>query len=362
MHNYTNNYTNHYTASVVGATGYSGMETVKLLLNHPEVRLTRCFATAEFSLPVLQQFNPNNSCDVLCLKDSELMQNLTDFVFLATPAEVSLRLAPKLLAAGCRVIDLSGAFRLQKNDYQKWYHFTHSEPALLQRAQYGLVPWNQTVNSLAAKQNALIANPGCYASAISLALIPLLKDQLIDANYIVIDAKSGTTGAGKKASEQLLFSEVTENCLPYRIGKHQHLPEIQEAVEKYAGIAIQPQLSTYLLPVRRGIIAGIYCRTAANLQNADIQACYSKAYAQYPLLQHGASDRHAQLLSLQNVVHTANTQIAYHLEQNYLYLFSSIDNLMKGAASQAIENLNLLLDLPVATGLSVTNTKRNTSI
>ncbi len=336
-------YMHKYTASVVGARGYTGIETAKLLLSHPSIQLTKCFATSDFSLSKLI-FEPGVE-SVQCFKESELMQNLTDYVFLATPAEVSLELAPKLVAAGCKVIDLSGAFRLKKNDYQKWYAFQHNQPELLASANYGLVPWAQPTKS------NLISNPGCYASAISMALIPLLKENLILADSIVIDAKSGTSGAGKKASENLLFTEASEDCTPYRIGKHQHLPEIQETLEQFTGVKAELQLSTYLLPVRRGIIAGIYAKANAGVTLSQIQNAFTKAYDHYPLVKHGTTTEKPELLSLKSVVNSGRTHITYHLEGNQLYIYSTIDNLMKGAASQAIENLNRLLDLPIHTGL-----------
>ena len=208
------------TASVVGARGYSGVELVKILLHHPLVNLTHCFATAAFKIS--DEILDSKAEALICLPDSELFQNLTDVVFLATPAEVSMKLVPLLLKEKKKVIDLSGAFRLKKSDYSKWYHAEHAEKELLMTAHYGLVPF---AGPLSLKTN-LVSNPGCYATAISMALIPLIKKNLIEVDSLVIDAKSGATGAGKKPSENILFSEVDGECLPYRVGRHQHLPEI----------------------------------------------------------------------------------------------------------------------------------------
>ncbi|MGZ5279126.1 MAG: N-acetyl-gamma-glutamyl-phosphate reductase [Pseudobdellovibrionaceae bacterium] len=325
------------TVSIVGARGYSGLELAKLLFKHPAVKLTHAFATKSFSLS--DDLFETEAASVSCLPEDQLMQNLTDIVFLATPAEVSLKLAPEILAQGKKVIDLSGAFRLKKNDYQKWYHFEHTSKETLMSAQYGLVPFAKP----ATRDIGLIANPGCFATAISMALIPLLKKNLIMANNLVIDAKSGTTGAGKKAVENLLFSEVAGNCLPYRIGQHQHYPEIQEAVEMYTGVQIEPHFSTHLLPTQRGIIASIYA-TSLTDSLADIEAAFSAAYQNNPLVKYGANI--AKLAKLTSVEGTAKTHISYQLVDRKLYVFSVIDNLMKGAASQAVENLNRLLDLP----------------
>jgi N-acetyl-gamma-glutamyl-phosphate reductase len=339
------------TASVVGARGYSGLELVKLLLSHPAVQLTHCFATQNFQLS--DDLLNAGIEKVNCLPETQIMDNLTDVVFLATPAEVSLKLAPTILAAGKVVIDLSGAFRLKKNDYQKWYHFEHSEKALLSQAEYGLSPFCGPHKKSDAK---LIANPGCFATAISMAIIPLLKRNLLDPESIVIDAKSGTTGAGRKASENLLFSEVAGECLPYRIGKHQHFPEIQETIENFSGIKVNPHFATHLLATPRGIIASIYAQ-AKTTDIKMIERAFTEEFFSYPLVRHGAQV--SKLASLKKVVGTPFTHISYELSGNKLYLFSCIDNLLKGAASQAIENLNRYLDLPVGFGLTANSASNN---
>lgn len=332
--------------SVIGARGYSGLELCRLLLRHPRVKLTHAFATQAFSLS--EELFPDSAAKVQCLAESEVMDNLTDVVFLATPAEVSFKLAPQILAAGKKVIDLSGAFRLRKTDPTPWYGFAPSKE-LLAQADYGLVPIAKPVSS----GPKLVANPGCYATAIALALIPLIQERLIDADSLVIDAKSGTTGAGRKASENMLFSEVADDCLPYRVGRHQHLPEIQEAVEAATGVLVQPHLVTHLLPVPRGITAAIFAKPLVSEVSA-VAAAFDKHYGDYKLLRHGPQV--SKLASLRRVVGGPNIHISYELVEtrdvvgsvsHKLYVFSVIDNLMKGAASQAVENLNRILDLPV---------------
>ena len=342
-----------YSCSIVGARGYTGLELAQALLKHEAVDLRACFATSDFDLSKYIA-NPKAK-NVKCLTIDKLEENLTDFVFLATPADVSMELAPIILAKGKKVIDLSGAFRLKKNDYMTWYAFEHTQKELLQNATYGLVPFAQPTAQPTAKpntaENALIANPGCYASSVLMALIPLLKNNLILKDTIVIDAKSGTTGAGKKASENLIFTEVDGECLPYKIGQHQHLPEIIEAVEFFTGAVINPFFTTHLLPTRRGIISSIYMKVSPNVKLADIEKAFSQSYANETLVQFGESEKAPQLMSLKKVVGTAKTHITYHLKNDQLFVFSTIDNLMKGAATQAIENLNRLYDLPTHTGL-----------
>lgn len=329
------------TVSVVGARGYAGIELSRLLLKHPAVKLTHCYATTSFSLA--DSLYMEKAREVICLEDKHLFETLTDVVFLATPAEVSLKLAPQILAAGKKVVDLSGAFRLKQNDYKAWYHFDHTEPAALALADYGLLPYAGPV----PKGCNLIANPGCYATAISLALIPLLKKGLIESENLVIDAKSGTSGAGKKAAENLLFAEVAENCSPYRVGKHQHMPEVEEACQMFGklpeGETIAPHFSTSLLPVKRGIIAAVYA-TAKTTEISEIEAAYAEVYADEKLVRFGQNV--AKLTNLSAVSGTPFTHISYELIGKKLYVFSVIDNLLKGAASQAVENLNRFLDLP----------------
>ncbi len=338
------------TASVVGARGYTGLELVKLLLHHPLVNLTHCFATAAFK--VSDEVLDSAAEKLICLPESELFQNLTDIIFLATPPDVSMKLVPALIKQNKTVIDLSGAFRLKKSDYSKWYHAEHLEKELLMKAHYGLVPFAGPMQ----QGPQLVSNPGCYASAISMALIPLVKKNLIDLTTVVIDAKSGTTGAGKKPSENILFSEVDGECLPYRVGRHQHTPEIQEAVQAFAGQSLPaPHFATHLLATKRGIIASLYMTTTAKTLD-EVTAAYADAFKDYPLVRFGTDI--SKLASLNKVIHTPYTHISYELVGNKLYVFSCLDNLLKGAASQAIENLNRTMDWPVTLGL-LNNLKEN---
>jgi N-acetyl-gamma-glutamyl-phosphate reductase len=325
------------SASVVGARGYAGVELCKLLLRHPNVNLTHAFATTEFTLE--NEILDPKAAQVSCLSEAQLMRNLTDIVFLATPAEVSLKLVPQLVAKGKRVIDLSGCFRLKINDTLKWYGFEQTALEELANSEYGLVPFCGPLQ----KSTKVIANPGCYATAISMALLPLLKRGLVDPTNLVIDAKSGTTGAGRKAAEGTLFSEVDGECLPYKVGKHQHLPEIQETIAKFSGIQIEPHFTTHLLPVKNGIVASIYAKSKTT-DIGEIKAAYNEEFANYPLVRHGTEIN--KLARLKNVVGTPFTHISYELVGDKLYVFSLIDNLLKGAASQAVENLNRVLDLP----------------
>ena len=203
---------------IVGARGYSGLELARILLRHPEASLSACFANEKSF--ALQDYLPEAAAEqVPVVALTEIEQMPLDTVFLATPVEASLELAPKL-AGKMNVIDLSGAYRLKASDYPKWYGFEHSSPALLEKAAYGLAPLSSPRGS------RMVSNPGCFATSVLMALVPLLRAGLLVPSSITIDAKSGATGAGRKAAENLLFTEVDGDCLPYRVGKHQHLPEI----------------------------------------------------------------------------------------------------------------------------------------
>jgi N-acetyl-gamma-glutamyl-phosphate reductase len=323
---------------IVGARGYSGLDLARILLKHPGAQLTACFA-GEKSF-ALSDYLPEAAAEqVPVVALTEIEQMGLDCVFLATPAEASLELAPRL-SGKMNLIDLSGAYRLTAADYPRWYNFEHSSPALLEKAAYGLAPLSSP------KGAKLLSNPGCFATSVLMALVPLLRTGLIDPTKITIDAKSGTSGAGRKAAENLLFTEVDGNCLPYRVGKHQHLPEIIRYAKALGGVDIDPHFVTSLLPVRRGIISGIYADLRDGVTVEDVTEAFESAYAGYSLVKFGPIQG-AKGLSLRQVVGSARTHIRYEVVGEKLYLFSLIDNLLKGAASQAVENFNRLYDFPV---------------
>ncbi len=355
--------------AVLGARGYSGTELARILLKHPGVTLQGLFATQTFSS---QELLPELSTAKAAAlpgramaefeADIESAKPSFDTVFLATPAEVSLEWAPKILKKGMRVIDVSGAFRLKgaseadsKALYSKWYGINHTESGLVQEADYGLVPFAK-----GAPNSGLVSNPGCFATAAAMAMIPLYKASLVRLDTVSLDAKSGTTGAGKKAEERLLHAEVDGGCLPYRIGRHQHEPEIAEAVARYglgnANLKSDVSFSfvPHLLPVRRGIIVSLHARLKPGVTETHVAKAFEEAYGAYPLarlasLHEKGSERE---LVLRRVVGSARTAMAWHVRGDQIVVFSLIDNLLKGAASQAVENLNRFLGLNVETALT----------
>lgn len=343
------------TVAVAGARGYSGLELTRLLLQHPGVEVAGLYASAPFDpIDSWPELKPG-ALQGQTLTELFECADRFDCVFLALPHEASAEAAPKLLQKGCDVVDLSGAFRLQDGDsaaaYQKWYKMDHPHLSLVREALYGLVPFQKIQP---AEHPQLISNPGCYATALSLALIPLLKAGLLDPSFVVIDAKSGTTGAGKKAEERLLYSEVADNCLPYKVGCHQHEPEIQMALSRWGGSKIDMSFTPHLLPTRRGIIASLYGKVARGTSSAMIERAYAEAFGDYPLVRFGdlAKPGQERELRLTRVVGSPRTHISWKLDGDRVTIFSLIDNLLKGAASQAIENMNSLYGWDVSKGLT----------
>jgi N-acetyl-gamma-glutamyl-phosphate reductase len=327
---------------LVGARGYAGQELARLLLAHPSARLEFCLKSDDAAFRLDDYVSAPGADAVETLAPGQLDAHAGRFqvAFLATPAEVSVELAPRLLAQGCKVIDLSGAFRLAPEQASSVYGV---RSALLSEAEYGLVPFAK------GKPARLIANPGCYATSILLALIPLLRAGLIEPETLVIDAKSGATGAGRKAAERLLFSEVDGECTPYKVAGHPHHPEIVRFAGQFAETVIDPTFTPHLLPIRRGLLSNLYARTRPGVTGARIAEAYAEAYSHYPLVRFGAFAEGG--LSWRRIEKSPDCEIRYSLERGKLSVFSLIDNLMKGAASQALENFNRLLGIPPETGL-----------
>jgi N-acetyl-gamma-glutamyl-phosphate reductase len=317
---------------MVGGSGYSGQELVELLR----------WSKQDFELREKLTRDDLASDEALSKKISGL-----DIVFLCTPNEVSLELAPKILAAGVSVIDLSGAFRLRKHSYPEWYGFEHSCAEWLERAEYALYPWVKP-ESLAKKPGPrLISNPGCYATAVEMTLIPLLKSKAVDPARIFIDAKSGTSGAGRKASVGLLFTEVAGEFKPYKVGSHQHWPEIVESVENFAGAKTAPVFITELLPLERGISAAFFLEwndaLPAEKRTAEhLASVLSQAYALDPSIEVGTGENFATLKGVQkNNRLSIRTTVAFGRP----VVFATLDNLQRGAAGQALMNAYCLAGL-----------------
>jgi N-acetyl-gamma-glutamyl-phosphate reductase len=341
--------------AIVGATGYAGEELLRLLLNHPHVQLTHLAASAkwECSVPVSEVYPrvarrvdlPIESLDPTRVRDA------ADVVFLALPHGMAMTLAPALIEAGKRVIDLSGDFRLHDpSAYPRWYRFEHAASAWLapHRAAYGLTEFHrQDIQSA-----HLIANPGCYATSILLGCLPLFHQRLVEDAAFIVDAKSGLSGAGRKADSSLLFTEMTENLRAYQVNDHQHMPEVLQELEQLTGQRPRMTFVPQVIPVTRGLISMIYVKTRASLEavTAAYQNCYTAKQAPFVRVRLGGT-----LPQLRDVAETnyCDIGLVFQADQGLLIVASALDNLTKGAAGQAIQNLNVMMGWPETTGLLV---------
>jgi N-acetyl-gamma-glutamyl-phosphate reductase len=336
---------------IVGVSGYSGMELARIAGSHPNLTVALAVSDKWAGSRVGDHLPVGGSTAGVAVRpqaDAASSAGLDglDLVFLCTPAEASLKLAPVALDAGCRVVDLSGAFRLAANEYPRWYGFEHPRPDLLPQACYSMPEAGASSQIQGAR---LVSNPGCYATASTLAVLALLRGGVIEREGIVVDAKSGTTGAGRKASEDFSFSEVDGDFRAYRVLRHQHTPEIERAL----GLGGQPGLKVtftpHLLPTRRGILATVYGRLVRGKQAADAVAAMQALAADRPFLRVVKPEA----VRLHPVVGTNRVLLGADAdpERGVALGFAAIDNLVKGAAGQAVQNANLMLGLEETAGL-----------
>ena len=339
---------NRPSAAVVGASGYTGLELTRLAARHPRLRLAALLSDrwaeerAGDRLPL-----EGDAARIAYRPLSEAERVDAEIVFLATPAEVSADLAPKLLGRGARVVDLSGAFRLaDPAAYPTWYGFAHPAPALLGEARYGL-PELARENLAGAR---LLTNPGCYATAVALAVAPLVKSGLVSPEGIAVTGMSGVSGAGRKASEEYSFCEVDDDLRAYRLGRHQHVPEIKQTVARYAGACGRISFTPVLVPLRRGILVSAVL-VAEKVAGAELPTVLGRAYADEPFVRVMAPDR----VLVKDVVHTnrAHVGVAYDARAAVAVATCAIDNLVKGAAGQALQALNAAMGWPETTGLDL---------
>jgi N-acetyl-gamma-glutamyl-phosphate reductase len=326
---------------VIGASGYSGLEASRILASHPQVELRLLTSDKWAGELAGRRAGLHGAAGKLRYapwsKALELSRECAA-VLLALPADSSLELAPKLVSAGVKVIDLSGAFRLKDASlYPSFYKMEHGQPALLAEAFYGLPELAKV-----AQGARLVANPGCYPTAAALALAPLVQAGLVQGPLIV-NAASGVTGAGRKGTEELSFAEVDEDFHAYKVLRHQHQPEIAQTLGK------DVTFTAHLLPVKRGILATCYAQLASGREAAELHAAYMHKYAECPFVE--VLD-HPDEVGLKAVVGTNRCQLAVTAGKNgTVVAVSAIDNLVKGAAGQAVQNLNLLFGWPETAGL-----------
>ncbi len=331
---------------VVGATGYAGEEVIKILLNHKDVKITELQAVIDKEEPISSIFPAfKGKIDIICKKpDPEAMAKNMDLVFLGLPHKVSMELAPLFLKAGKPVIDLSADYRLAPDVYKIWYGVEHKDKTNLPKAVYGLPELYHD----AIKKARLIANPGCYPTGAILGIAPMLSQKAIDQDQIIVDSKSGVTGAGRKPDLALSFSEVNENLKAYKVNEHQHKPEINKILSEVAGKAIDIVFTPHLIPMNRGILSTIYLKLNKKLDTKAVIDIYKKFYKGKPFIR--ISDE-GKLPQIRDVVFTNYCDIGVKVTGNTLIVVACIDNLKKGAAGQAVQNMNIMCDLSETEGL-----------
>ena len=332
---------------IVGGTGYTGVELLRLLAQHPGVKLRAITSRSEAGMPVAKLFpNLRGRVDLAFSEPTLDTLGACDVVFFATPHGVAMKQTPELLERGVKVIDLGADFRLKDlPTFEKWYGLPHTCPDILAESVYGL----PEVNREAIRKARVIGNPGCYPTAVQLGFLPLLKAGLVDAGSLVADAKSGVSGAGRKAEVHTLFSEAAESFRAYGVSGHRHLPEISQGLAGMTAAKVGLTFVPHLLPMIRGIHATLYARLTA--EPGDLQALFEETYANEPFVDVMPAGSLPETRSVKG----ANTcRIAVYRPQggDTVVVLSVIDNLVKGAAGQAVQNMNILFGLPEDTGLT----------
>ncbi|WP_240419871.1 N-acetyl-gamma-glutamyl-phosphate reductase [Paenibacillus periandrae] len=339
-------------AAIIGATGYGGVELIRLLLTHPYVEITSVMSSSNAGAPLADGYPHLNQIvlDNLDAIDVELIKQKSDVVFLAAPHGVASGLAPQLIDAGLKVIDVSGDFRLQSGEtYERWYKHKPADPAYLAKAVYGLAE----VFGEEVKGSTFISNPGCYPTATLLGLVPIVKQGWADTSSIIVDAKSGVSGAGRGLGLTAHFSEMNENFLAYKVNKHQHTPEIEQVLGRVSGEEVLITFTTHLVPMTRGILSTIY----VNLKQKHTEDEIIDLYRQYYEGRRFVRIREKGKWPATKEVWGSNyCDIGLSLDERTgrLTIISVIDNIVKGAGGQAVQNLNLMMGWDEATGLAFT--------
>jgi len=333
---------------IVGGTGYTGVELLRLLAAHPEVELRLITSRSEAGQPVADMFpNLRGYVDLAFSEPAPEQLAECDVVFFATPHGVAMNSAAELLERGVRIIDLGADFRIKDvAEWEKWYGMSHTRPDLVAEAVYGL----PEVNREAIRDARLIACPGCYPTAVQLGFLPLIEQGLVDPAQLVADAKSGVSGAGRKASVGTLLGEASESMKAYGVAGHRHLPEIVQGLSQAAGQAVGLTFVPHLTPMIRGIHATLYARLNDTAKN--LQELYSTRYADEPFVDILPPGSHPETRSVKGANHC---RIALHRpgDGDTVVVLSVIDNLVKGASGQAVQNMNIMFGLDERAGLNV---------
>ena len=338
-------------AGIIGATGYAGGELVRLLLNHKEAEIawygSRSYVDQRYSSVYQNMFQ---IVDAKCLDDNmEQLAKEVDVIFTATPQGLCASLINEGILSQAKVIDLSADFRIKdRKTYEQWYNLEHKAPQFIEEAVYGLCE----INREDIKKARLIANPGCYPTCSTLSIYPMVKNGYIDTDTLIIDAKSGTSGAGRGAKIPNLYCEVNENIKAYGVATHRHTPEIEEQLGYAAGEKVVLNFTPHLVPMNRGILATEYAKLTKKVTYEEVKAIYDKYYADEKFVRVLEKD---QCPETKWVEGSNYVDIGFKIDERTgrIIMMGAIDNLVKGAAGQAVQNMNLLFGLPESEGLEL---------
>lgn len=330
---------------IVGGTGYTGVELLRLLAQHPEIQFVAITSRKEAGMAVADLFQSlRGRLDLRFSDPAEALLTGCDVVFFATPNGVAMQQAEALLQASVRVVDLSADFRIRDVAlWEKWYGMSHACPALVAEAVYGL----PEIHRERIRDARIVANPGCYPTAVQLGFLPLVEAGIVDLDHLVADCKSGVSGAGRKTETHILFSEASDTLKAYGVPGHRHLPEIVQGLSDVARRAVKLTFVPHLTPMVRGIHATLYARMSGR---ADLQELYWRRFASEPFVDVMPAGTHPET----RAVRASNMcRIAVHRPQggDIVVVLSVIDNLVKGAAGQAVQNMNVMFGFPETLGL-----------
>lgn len=334
---------------IIGATGYVGAELLRLLLSHPKVEIA-ALSSVSFEGQEISNVYKNflNKTNLVCETAEDVIEK-SDVIFTALPHGLSEDIAKKAIDSNKICIDMGADFRLSnEEEYELWYGKKFTQPEIHASSIYGL----PELNRAKIKECSLIANPGCYPTTIELGLMPLLKNSLIKLDNIICDSKSGTTGAGRGLTLNTHFPEENETFAPYKVGAHRHTPEIEETLSVMAKEKVNVTFTPHLLPINRGILSTIYCSTKDTVNLEEIHKLYVAAYKDEPFVNVLPL---GEIASIKNVRLTNDCHISLHLNhrKDQIIVVSTIDNMIKGAAGQAIQNMNIILRFEETDGLNL---------
>ena len=336
---------------IIGSTGYAGAEIVKLIQNHPEAEVvwfgSKSFEGEPFAKVYRNMFE---LVDEKCLGDNiDELADKVDVIFTATPQGLCSKIINEDVLSKTKVIDLSADFRIKDVDiYEKWYGIKHESPEFIDEAVYGLCE----INRDKTKNARLVANPGCYTTCSILSIYPLVKEGLIDPKSIIVDAKSGTTGAGRGAKVANLFCEVNENIKAYGVTTHRHTPEIEEQLSYAADEDVVINFTPHLVPMQRGILVTAYANLTKDVTYDEVKAIYDKYYKDEKFIRVLNKDLCPET---RFVAHSNYTDINFKIDERTgrIVMMGALDNLVKGAAGQAVQNMNIMFGLPEETGIDL---------